>query len=348
MLANSHNSIDLTASDIISMSDSFQESAILQFTNASGLFELIKEPVTAEKISESKGWLLQKTKLLLNALTSLKLVVKTGNKYYNTPSTNRFLTKDGSGYVGALIEHQRLQWQLWSKIGEVMSSEEPIEGQQEVKLKKDSHANDAFNQAMLQLSKENIASIAALPEMKGKKYILDLAGGHGTYLSAIAKHNPHVTGQVWDFATAREAAQKVFADYGVEDQIEFRTADISKASSYKSYNSVKADIAMLNDCLHYFEQETVVQILSQVAGLLHKKGDTLLITTMYMDRDCVTPVAAAGFSFYMMMNTAHGQLHPTPWLVDQMKNIGFDVEINDFDRVGTKGGKYVLIIGKRN
>lgn len=343
MVVNSHNSIDLTASDIISMSDSFQESAILQFANTSGLFELLKEPVTAETISESKGWLLRKTTLLLNVLTSLSLVVKSDDKYCNTPSTNRVLTKDGPGYVGALIEHQRLQWQLWSKIGEVISSEEPIEGQQELKLKKDPHANDAFNQAMLQLSKENIASIVALPEMEGEKYILDLAGGHGTYLSAIAKYNPHITGQVWDFATAREAAQHVFADYGVENQIEFREADISKASSYES---VKADIAMLNDCLHYFEQETVVQILSQVAGVL-PKGGTLLITTIYMDRDCVTPAAAAGFSFYMMMNTAHGQLHPTPWLVDQMENIGFNVEVRNFGRVGTKGGKYVLIIGQR-
>jgi hypothetical protein len=84
----------------------------------------------------------------------------------------------------------------------------------------------------------------------------------------------------------------------------------------------------------------------QVAGVL-PKGGTLLITTIYMDRNCVTPAAAAGFSFYMMMNTAHGQLHPTPWLVDQMKNIGFNVEVRNFGRVGTKGGKYVLIIGQR-
>jgi hypothetical protein len=206
MVVNSVNSLALTASDIISMSDSFQESAILQFANYSGLFELLKEPATAETISESKGWLLRKTKLLLNVLTSLGLVVKTDNKYCNTQSTNQVLTKDGSSYVGALIEHQRLQWQLWSKISEVLSCEEPIEGQQEVKLKKDPHANDAFNQAMLQLSKENIASIVALPEMEGEKSILDLAGGHGTYLAALAKYNPHITGQVWDFATAREAA----------------------------------------------------------------------------------------------------------------------------------------------
>lgn len=344
MVINSVNSIDLTDSDIISMSDSFQESAILQFANTSGLFELLKESVTAETISESKGWLLRKTKLLLNVLTSLGLVVKTDDKYCNTASTNRVLTKDGPGYVGALIEHQRLQWQLWSKIGEVLSSEKPIEGQQEVKLKKDPHANDAFNQAMLQLSKENIASIVALPEMEGEKYILDLAGGHGTYLAAIAKYNSHVTGQVWDFATAREAAQQVFADYGVEKQIEFREADISKSSSYKD---IKADIAMLNDCLHYFEQETVPQILSQVAETI-RKGGTLIITTIYMDRDCVTPAAAAGFSFYMMMNTAHGQLHPTPWIVEQMENLDFNVEVRDFGRVGTKGGKYVLIIGRRN
>lgn len=325
--------------DLIRMNDLFHETALLHMAVEARLFDRLTEPVPVAAVSSSMGWIERKCRIVLDALAAVGLLAKVDGGYCNAESTNRYLVTSSDSYIGAIIDHQRLQWQLWRRMGDVLAADAPIDAQQELRLAKDSAANAAFNRAMVQLSRDNVADVLALPDLARAQRVLDLCGGHGTYLAALARKHPGLTGEVWDLGTARELAQQTFADYGVEDRLVFKTQNVLEPGAFKE---VSAGACMLNDCLHYFDEAEVRTVIGHVSGVV-EPGGLLVVMTMTLDDDRVTPPSAAGFSLHMMLNTSHGGLHPTPWIESVMHEAGFDVERRPLGSLG----RYTMLVGRR-
>jgi SAM-dependent methyltransferase len=329
-----------TLGDIIQLNDLFHATALLHTAVATRLFDRLVEPASAADVADDMGWIERKCRVLLDALVALDLLTKDGDRYRNTENATRFLTTGSESYVGAIIDHQRLQWQLWGRMGDVLSSEAPIDAQQELRLRRDGAANTAFNRAMVQLSRDNVADVLTVPDFADAHRVLDLCGGHGRYLAALAQKHPGLTGEVWDLETARDLAQETFEEFGVADRLSFKAQNVLEAEAFAGQS---ADACLLNDCLHYFDETEVRTVIGNVASIL-ATGGLLVVMTMTLERDWVTPASAAGFSLHMMLNTNHGGLHPTPWIEDVMNQAGFDVERRP---VGSLG-RYTLLAGRRH
>jgi SAM-dependent methyltransferase len=325
--------------DIIRINDMFHDSALLHMAVASRLFDDLTTPQRADVVAAEHGWVPRKCRILLDALVAKELLDKQGDLYVNRADTTRFLTTGGESYVGAIIDHQRLQWDLWARMGEVLASNEATDVQQELRLRKDEAANTAFNQAMVQLSRDNLDDVLGVSELAEAGRVLDLCGGHGTYLAALALKHPELRGEVWDRETARELATQTFAQAGVADRLGFRAQDVLEPEAFAG---ASADACMLNDCLHYFDEAEVRTLIGQAAGLL-SSGGVLVVLTMVLDNDRVSPLSAAGFSLHMMLNTNHGELHPTPWIEKVMGEAGLAVERRPAGSVG----RYALLLGRR-
>ena len=330
---------ELSLSDIIRLNDLFHESALLHMAIETELFDRLTEPSSAGKVAAEMGWVEGKTRIVLDALAAIGLLQKDGGSYRNTESSTTYLTTTSDGYVGAIIDHQRLQWGLWRRMGDVLESDGPVEAQQELRLKKDPAANEAFQRAMVQLSRDNVNDVLAIPDFATTERVLDICGGHGTYLARLAEKHPGLTGEVWDLENSRERALETFARHGVDDRLTFRTVD---ASDPDAFEGESADACMLNDCLHYFDEGEVRTLIGRTAGLLARSG-LLVILTMTLASDGITPPSAAGFSLHMMLNTSHGVLHPTAWIEDVMRQSGLGVESRPLGSLG----RYTLLIGRK-
>ena len=298
---------EMNVGDLFRLADQFHDSALLHFAHASGLFELTTEPLGCQEVSARTKWIPRKAGILLNSLVAIGLLVKDEqDRYQNAPVVENALVKSKPGYMGGVIEHQRLQWGTWVRLDEVLATRAPLSWQQEQRLRNDTQANDAFHEAMRNLARANLPAFLSLPVPKGKKHVIDMAGSHGTYLASLARDNPRYTGEVWDLPGAERHALQTFREFDCADRCAFRCKDIT---SPESYQAVRADVVMLNDCMHYFEPEEVSAILSRAASVLAPDG-TLLLATQLLHANGVSPAPAAGFSMHMMLNTAHGGLHP--------------------------------------
>jgi len=305
--------------DIFAIGDAFHDSAALLFACARGLFDGLVEPTMAGEVAAAHAWSAWRTAVLLNYLTAMGLLGRDGERYSNEPIANAFLVRSRPSYIGAALEHQRLQWQLWDGMdtaptGRNLTQNERFDDQQE--------ANEAFNEAMALLAREKIDEVAALPWLQNRRFVLDLAGNHGCYLAALAHRNPEMRGEVWDFARVRQSAERKFAEASVSDRLTFREADIS---SPVSYAGVRADAALLNDCLHYFDRATLGDVFQSVHRALDPDG-VVVVTMMTLAANGVEPHAAAGFSLHMMLNTDKGLLHPTPIIERALECAGFDLK----------------------
>lgn len=330
---------ELDVGDLFRIADQFHDSALLHYAHACGLFEATTEPLDAQALARHMKWVPRKATIFLNALAAIGLLSKDDEgRYRNAPVVDRSLVKSKPGYMGGVIEHQRLQWDTWTRLEDVLTTRDTLKWQQEQRLRDDPEANNAFHQAMRNLARANLPAFLSLPLPNGRKHVIDMAGSHGTYLAALAQQNLGFTGEVWDLPGAEPHALQTLREYHCADRCVFRAKDITRA---ESYTGVHADIVMLNDCLHYFEPDTVREILTRARGVLNAQG-TLLLATQWLHEDGIAPAPAAGFSMHMMLNTAHGGLHSTPWIAELMTGLGFAVSQLPLDPTG----RYVILHGR--
>ena len=173
---------DATFDEIIEMNDRFHDSALLHFAVKSELFEQLIAPMTVNQLSQQRGWLLRKTRLLLDALVALGLLQKEDNDYCSVPAAAELLRSGSPNSLVPVIEHQRLQWESWSNIEEILTCTGAHNTQQNVRLAHDKGASQTYNTAMRNLSIGNIRAFLDMNIAQPEDYILDLAGGHGFYL----------------------------------------------------------------------------------------------------------------------------------------------------------------------
>jgi uncharacterized protein YqcC (DUF446 family)/ubiquinone/menaquinone biosynthesis C-methylase UbiE len=315
--------------DVFDIADRYCEAALLQFAHAAGLFETLTVPLRGDEVATTKNWIPRKTGILLDALVSLGLLDKAAGAYRISNVAAQCLVRAAPNYIGGLVEHERLQWALWGRMEDVLSSENPVDGQQDLHLPADAEANRVFHSAMAELSLDLLEAVVSLPEWTGKRYVIDLAGGHGTYLATLATRHPELHGEVWDLPSAALSAEATFQQYRVGDRVVFRTRNIADE---RSYNGVKMDGVLLNHCLHHFTADVMRDIITYAFRAL-EPGGIMIILDVFLERDKVRPVSGAIFSLYMMMNTVFGEVHPTDEIASVARKLGMDVTVKRLDNL---------------
>ena len=322
--------------DLVKLSDQYRQSAILHFAVDQQVFDHTQLPVSAEDVATRLGWTSNKGKIFLNGLVALGLLNKHEDRFSNQVLSDRFLVSSSPEFIGPIIAHQRLQWQNWPRLGEILATGQSMDFQQENRFKHDQAARDAFNEAMVRFSQPMVDVVRELPIFDNARKVIDLAGGHGTYIAEIARRHPTLKGEIWDLAATRDAAQHTLDTYNLHDRLTFKERNLLDLAKYQGET---ADVVMLNDCLHYFTREQTRDLIASASQLV-AKGGALMILSMSLDANEITPALSADFSLHMMVNTVNGELHPTPWLAQQMSDQGFEV-------MEEKLGRYSLLVGRR-
>lgn len=306
---------------IIEINDRFHDSALLHFAVKVGLFDALGSPETALSVAQRFGWRPEKARITLDALVALDLLSKDGARYRTTREATDLLSSGSDRSLAPVIEHQRLQWDVWAHIDEILVSDKPHRAQQNVRLAKDGAANATYNAAMRNLSIGNIRAFLKMGIARDGDRVLDLAGGHGFYLVEILRRFPAAHGEVWELPQAAAFARQALDEPDIANRAAVREADIS----ITTVPPASADLILLNNCLHYFGPETAGRIVRDCAEAL-RPGGRVVITAVHLD-DCGTaPEPAAKFAFHMLMNATEGGLHRTRALRGYLEAAGIEPE----------------------
>lgn len=100
----------------------FRASRVALTANNYAIFEHLKTPMTAAGLAAKIGTDPRATEILLDALTSLGLLRKSGLKYRNTSLAATFLVKTSPWYQGDMLRHADSLWKSWSGLDEVVKT----------------------------------------------------------------------------------------------------------------------------------------------------------------------------------------------------------------------------------
>jgi hypothetical protein len=115
--------------NLLALSGKYWQTCTLHAGVKLGIFSLIDEDqVSARELAEQIGVDERGVTALLNALSAMGLLVKTGSRYANTPESRDLLVRHSPHYIGYMIMHHHHLVEPWSRLDEVVSREIPFPG----------------------------------------------------------------------------------------------------------------------------------------------------------------------------------------------------------------------------
>jgi predicted O-methyltransferase YrrM len=268
--------------------------------------------------------------MLLNALSAMGLLLKEDKHYTNTAEGKVLLIKDSPRYCGSLISHHAVLISYWSQLTQAVTNGQPVK----TVPYKDEDERETFLMGMFNLAMASAPQIAELIDLSGRRHLLDLGGGPGTYAIHFCIANPELRASVFDFPESRSCALRMVKQFNLEERIDFIAGNYLEQDIGGSY-----DVAWLSHILHADGEKDCEEIIKKTRSVM-EPGGLMLIHDFILDDTEDRPLFAALFSLNMLINTPQGQSYSDAQIKDMLLNAG----LKDVRRIPFRGTNEAGII----
>ncbi|NQS70956.1 MAG: methyltransferase domain-containing protein [Desulfobulbaceae bacterium] len=251
--------------------------------------------------------------MLLNALTALELLEKNGETFTITPFSCQYLSKNSPDYMGHIIMHHHYLVEGWSKLDLAVTTGKPVRTSSTYA---DDKVRESFLMGMFNLAMQLAPHVARETDLNGRKHLLDLAGGPGTYAIHFCKENPSLSAVIFDYPTTRPFAENTVARFDLSDRIAFVAGDITVDAIDAGF-----DVVWMSHLLHSKGPAACRTIVAKAAQAL-EAGGMLLVQDFLLDDSRTAPLHSALFSLNMLIGTPEGQAYSQKDITEMMQQAG--------------------------
>ena len=151
-------------------------------------------------------------------------------------------------------------------------------------------------------------------DLTGRRQMLDVGGGPGTYSALLAQRYPDLHCTVLELPGVAAIAEEIIAEMGVADRVGLIPGDYFK-TEFPSGN----DVVLMSGMFHRETEENCRMLIDKSAAALDQ-GGLLIISDVFADAGGMRPPFAALFGLNMMLTAPDGGVHAdsdvTQWLND--------------------------------
>jgi len=267
----------ISALKLFDLIQSHRVTAIIHVAVSLGIAELLRDgPQTLGQLAKATGADERSLGRLLTALSTIGICKRTVEGSYA-------LTEVGTGLDGkaeqsfkswAIFEVEMLSKRWSGMLESVMTGKTAAELQGfgssfELMGRTPEHV-DKFNAAMAELTRLVTPDILRSYDFSGIAHLMDVGGGSGELLGAIAQQNRKLRGTVFDLPRCAEAASTHLRQIGISDRVEFVAGDF-----FKSVPAI-ADAIILKSVIHDWNDARSISILKNCRQALPGNGKLLL------------------------------------------------------------------------
>ncbi len=264
--------------------------------------------------------------LLLNALSAMGLLIKTDEKYANSPGALTFLSKESPQYIGFIIMHHHHLMDSWQNMGKAIMDGGPIRKRASFS---DDEWRESFLMGMFNMGMAVAPKLSREMDLSGCKKLLDFGGGPGTFAIHFCMANPGLHASVYDLETTRPFAEKTINKFKVADRVDFISGDYIEEEFTHPH---EYDAAFLSHILHGEGPGDATNVIRKAVSAL-KPGSRIFIHEFILNNDMAGPAFPALFSINMYLGTEEGQSYSEAQLSDMLKTNG----VTDIKRLPFEG-----------
>lgn len=281
-------------------------------------------PMTADRMAEKLGADERGTAMLMNALSAMGLLVKSGETYTSAEAAAQFLDRNSDAYIGHMILHHHHLTDTWARLDEAVISGKSLDSRN---LASREQRREAFLMGMYNIASQQAPQIASVIDLEDRKWLLDLGGGPGTYAIHFCKHNPSLKAVVYDLPTTRPFAEQTIARHDVSDRVSFTPGNYVDEGIPGRYDAV-----WISHILHAEGPKGCDAILEKAVGAL-ATGGIVLIHEFILDDTMDGPLFPTLFSLNMLQGTELGQSYTESQIRQMLEKSG----LSDIERLNYVG-----------
>ena len=139
-----------------------------------------------------------------------------------------------------------------------------------------------YNAAMADVTRIVAPEILRVYDFSGISHLMDVGGGSGELIGAVAKRHPHLRATIFDLARCAESAADHLKRIGVSDRARFLVGDF-----FQTIPSI-ADAIVMKSVIHVWNDELSLSILRNCHQALPKTGTLLLVERLMPDLPTTT------------------------------------------------------------
>lgn len=179
-----------------------------------GIFTQCHDLVSADTISARLGLRPNLAVLFLESLAAQQLLEKEGERYKNTPFSDRYLNPSSPYSLKDQITLQVHLAGLWDGLEEILCKGPKM-------YEPEAWFSELIIPAMganarCGILQKTLKAVTALPEFQDARRLLDIGGGHGLYTIAFCQENPALNGVVFDLPGVLPATRRYIDHYKAE------------------------------------------------------------------------------------------------------------------------------------
>jgi 2-hydroxy-4-(methylsulfanyl)butanoate S-methyltransferase len=253
------------------------------------LFSRLLEPKSIDALARESGVPARRVQTLLATLTALGLIVRDGDRFHNSPASERYLTRGSPASFG---EYYRLQVnrQLYPALehldaglaGDASNLSVDQEG-----LLSDPAEAEIFSVAQHAASLGPAIRLATTIDLQGSRTLLDVAGGSGAFSITLCRHYPELAATIVDFPNVIEVARRFVADAGLSERI-----DLTGGNALDTDWPGNQDVVLMSYLLSAVKEDDVPTLLASAYRSL-RPGGLLIVHDFMLDDDEQGPALAA-------------------------------------------------------
>jgi acetylserotonin O-methyltransferase len=260
---------------------------------------------------------------LLDACVGLKLLVKKGADYANTPDASAYLCSGSPDRLTGYINYSNdVMWGMWANLKDAVR-----EGTNRWKqtygwdgplfsaFYRTEESLREFLMGMHGFGQISSPHVAAAFDLGNFKHLVDLGGGTGHLAVALCERYPDLTATLYDLPEALPLAREIVGVTRVADRIRFEGGDFFQDPL------PEADLFSLGRILHDWTETKILRLLSRVYERL-PKGGGVLIAEKLLDDDKSGPPWAQMQSLNMLVCT-EGKERTLSEYAELLHKVGF-------------------------
>ncbi len=300
---------------LMEMVNSFRMSRIILTADELAIFDTIGAGGTsADSTATLRKTDPRATGRLMNALVSMGLLKKSGNLFFNTAFSGKFMVKSSPDYLGGLSLSNQT-WKTWSTLTDAMRKGSTLIMETPINERADGW-KEAFIAAMHARGARQAAETATALDLPATGRMLDVGGGSGTFAYAMIRKNPAIRATIFDLPNILPITEKYIRASGVSDKVDTLAGDYLRDSFGGPY-----DLVLMSAIIHINSPEENRLLLAKGATALNAGGQLVVIDHV-MNDDRTEPLAGTVFALNMLVGTLRGDTYTQKEITGWMEEAG--------------------------
>lgn len=256
---------------------------------------------------------------IMNVLTGLGFLARSGERYALTPESEAFLVSTKPSFQGGLFKHTSQQLlPKWLGLNDVVATGKPVRA---VNAEGDgTEFFKAFVHDIFPLSypaAQVLGKHLGLGAKADAVTVLDLAAGSGVWGIALAQGAANVYVTAFDWEGVLPATRSMVERFGLTPRFNFIAGDLNKTPFATGF-----DVATLGHILHSEGSAKGKALLKKTFDAL-KPGGTIAIAEFLVNADRTGPPGPLIFAVNMLVNTEDGDTFSFEEISAWLKEAGF-------------------------